>query len=411
MSRLAKTVQQLSMARNLEEIMHIVRTVARQLTGADGATFVLRDGNLCYYADEDAISPLWKGSRFPMETCISGWAMINKTPALIEDIYADTRIPHAAYKPTFVKSLAMVPIRTLDPIGAIGNYWATPHKPTPEEVSMLQALADITAVSIENIQVRNTLEEKVKERTQELVEYLGKEKHLNEMKSAFVSMASHEFRTPLSAILSSVSLAEKYVDTSQQDKREKHYARIKTSVRNLVELLDDFLSLEKLQQGKVDTEKETFDLEVFLLELFNDLDGIRKVDQVIEHSYTGEHSVFLNKKTLRNIMLNLLSNALKYSQKNVIVHTHVSPNEITIRVEDHGIGIPKDQQQNLFKKFFRAANTGNIQGTGLGLSIVKHYAELLSASIGLVSEENKGTTFTLVIPREAKVPNRAERVN
>ena len=174
LQRLVTTVQELSMARDITTVMTIVRKVARELTGADGATFVLRDrlseGEFCYYADEDAIGPLWKGSRFPIEACISGHAMINRKPIVIEDIYTDDRIPIAAYEVTFVKSLAMVPIRTIDPVGAIGNYWAHQHLATEEEVSLLQSLADITAVTIENIKVYDELEQRVKQRTLELEE-------------------------------------------------------------------------------------------------------------------------------------------------------------------------------------------------------------------------------------------------
>jgi len=165
MERLVRAVQELSLARDLEQVQHIVRVTARELVGSDGATFVLRDGEQCYYADEDAIEPLWKGSRFPIEACISGWTMLNKQPAVIEDIYLDDRIPHAAYRPTFVKSLAMVPIRSLDPIGAIGNYWADEHLATPEEIALLQALADATSVAMENITVYNQLEQRVADRT------------------------------------------------------------------------------------------------------------------------------------------------------------------------------------------------------------------------------------------------------
>jgi hypothetical protein len=156
---LVGAIQQLSLADSVAKIQEIVRTSARRLTGADGATFVLRDGDKCFYADEDAISPLWKGQRFPLETCISGWAMLNRRAAVIEDIYADDRIPHDAYRVTFVKSLAMVPIRTVDPIGAIGNYWAERHQPTAQEVELLQALADSTAVAMENVRVYQELEE------------------------------------------------------------------------------------------------------------------------------------------------------------------------------------------------------------------------------------------------------------
>lgn len=168
MERLVRVVQELSLARDLAAVQRIVRKAARELTGADGATFVLRDNGQCYYADEDAIEPLWKGKRFPMGLCISGWVMLNCQSTTIEDIYADPRIPTEAYRPTFVKSLAMVPIRTESPIGAIGNYWARRHAPTRDEVRLLKALAATTAVALENVEVYETLEKKVKDRTAEL---------------------------------------------------------------------------------------------------------------------------------------------------------------------------------------------------------------------------------------------------
>lgn len=168
MQHLLHAVQELSLARDMPSVQEIVRHAARQLTGCDGATFVLRDGACCHYADEDAIAPLWKGKRFPLETCISGWTMLNSQQAVIPDIYVDPRIPHDAYRPTFVKSLVMVPIRTRDPIGAIGNYWAEQRHPSREEVRLLQALADSTSIAIENVQLYQSLEQRVQERTQEL---------------------------------------------------------------------------------------------------------------------------------------------------------------------------------------------------------------------------------------------------
>lgn len=168
MQHLLHAVQELSLAHSLPEIQQIVRAAARALTGCDGATFVLRDNGKCYYADEDAIAPLWKGSRFPMETCISGWTMLNRSAAVIQNIYDDDRIPHEAYRPTFVQSLVMVPIRKLDPVGAIGNYWAEEHMPTEREVSLLQALADATSVAMENVQIVAELEKRVLDRTADL---------------------------------------------------------------------------------------------------------------------------------------------------------------------------------------------------------------------------------------------------
>jgi putative nucleotidyltransferase with HDIG domain len=158
-SELIAAIQRLALARSLDDIAAIVRQAARRLSSADGATLVLREGRQCFYADEDAIAPLWKGQRFPMDACVSGWVMSHREPAIIADVSADPRVPIDAYRPTFVKSLCLVPIRTLDPIGAIGNYWATVHQPTPGEVQMLQALADSTAVAIENVRIVEELEE------------------------------------------------------------------------------------------------------------------------------------------------------------------------------------------------------------------------------------------------------------
>lgn len=148
---LIEAVQHLSSARTMAEVTNVVKVAARRVTGADGACFVLRDNEMCYYADEDAIAPLWKGKRFPMEACISGWVMLNRQPALIPDIYADDRIPHDAYRPTFVKSLAVVPIRSLGPVGALAVYWAQTARPTANEVRWLQSLADSTALALEYV--------------------------------------------------------------------------------------------------------------------------------------------------------------------------------------------------------------------------------------------------------------------
>lgn len=150
-------VLQISMARGLDEIMAVVRQQARAMIGADGITFVLRDGDMCYYADEDAVTPLWKGQRFPLQACISGWTMLNGKPAIIEDIYADDRIPHAAYRPTFVRSLVMMPVREDDPIAAIGAYWAHQHDPSAEAVSMLARIANSAAVAMTNVALINSL--------------------------------------------------------------------------------------------------------------------------------------------------------------------------------------------------------------------------------------------------------------
>jgi diguanylate cyclase (GGDEF)-like protein len=168
LQHLVTVVQELSLARALPAIQRVVRSAARHLMGADGATFVLSDHGKCYYSDEDSIAPLWKGRSFPMEHCVSGWSMLNRSRVVIEDIYRDARVKHDDYRSTYVKSLAVVPIRTLDPIGAIGVYWASQRAPGDAELNLLQALADSTAVAMENVMLLNDLEERVRQRTQAL---------------------------------------------------------------------------------------------------------------------------------------------------------------------------------------------------------------------------------------------------
>ncbi|HYK45878.1 MAG TPA: PAS domain-containing sensor histidine kinase [Parafilimonas sp.] len=249
------------------------------------------------------------------------------------------------------------------------------------------------------------LEKKVIERTFELTEALEREKELSEMKSRFVSMASHEFRTPLSAVLSSISLVETYKDPEHDEKRKKHIERIKASVRNLTDILNNFLSLDKLEQGKIEAERSQFDISEFMEDIIEEMDNmLKKKNQRVIYSHSGEKEIVLDRKILRNIMFNLLSNAIKYSPENteIFVSIKVDDKNVVIAVKDNGMGIPEQEQKNLFKNFFRANNTVNIQGTGLGLSIVKKYVELLHGSINFESKTGSGTIFTVQFPENGK---------
>lgn len=391
-------IQQLSLSRNIEEVMSIVRRNARKISGADGATFVLRENDMCYYAEEDAISPLWKGQRFPMHSCISGWAMLHRQSVVIENIYNDNRIPVDAYRPTFVKSLVMVPIRSIDPIGAIGTYWAHQHAPSEEEVVMLQSLADITAVSIENINIYNDLENRVKERTSELIDSLKREKEMSAARTHFFSMASHEFKTPLTNILLSTSLLENYNNEGKySEERAKHLKKISSSSKQLSGIVNDFLSAEKIEQGKTEILYEPFNIQEFTAEVIGQMENALKKGQEIRYSHSGDTSVIQVKNILYNVLMNLLSNASKYSGEDqpVEVFIQVIDKAITIQVKDHGIGIPEEDQPHIFSSFFRAANTTCIPGTGLGLQIVKRYMELLNGSIHFTSQKNEGAVFTV----------------
>lgn len=230
---------------------------------------------------------------------------------------------------------------------------------------------------------------------------LQKEQELNQLKSRFVSTASHEFRTPLSTILSSASLIARYETTEQQPNRIKHVNRIKSSVDHLNSILNDFLSISKLEEGKVAYEPCVFEVEAYFSDILEELSGILKQEQRIEYAHTGDPATCLDKKLLKNITLNLLSNASKYSNEGQTIQltTHQQAGELKVTVQDHGIGIPESEQHHLFERFFRAKNVINIQGTGLGLNIVKKYVDLMNGSITFHSAENTGTRFEVSLPQ------------
>lgn len=234
---------------------------------------------------------------------------------------------------------------------------------------------------------------------------LEKEKELNEMKSRFVSMASHEFRTPLGGILTSVSLISKYPNTEDAPKREKHIQNIKKSVRNLTNILNDFLSLDKLDQGKVSSSPSQFDITSFIDEIFEELKETSDKGNRFEvcHRVPGK-SIFQDKEMIRNVVINLVSNAIKYSPENstVFIRTDVKNDEVILEIQDQGMGIPLADQKHLFERFFRAKNVTNLQGTGLGLNIVKRYLDLMGGNISFISKENEGTTFIVTLPVEKR---------
>ncbi|MCX2744776.1 PAS domain S-box protein [Mangrovivirga sp. M17] len=237
---------------------------------------------------------------------------------------------------------------------------------------------------------------------------LKKERELNELKSRFVSMASHEFRTPLSTILSSASLLDKYFDLGNKEKKEKHITKIKSSVNNLINLLNDFLSLDKIEEGIITPSFHQFNLKKLIEDILDELQESLKPGQEINFKYKiGEH-VILDKQLVKNIFINLISNAVKYSpvDKPILVSVYKEQDLIIFEVSDQGIGIPKEDMKHLFQRFFRAHNASNIEGTGLGLNIVKKYVEMMGGNISCVSEEGFGTTFKIFL--EEKVVEKPE---
>ena len=259
------------------------------------------------------------------------------------------------------------------------------------------------------------LEQKVQERTLELAEMirklteskkevdmaLEKERELNNLKSRFISTASHEFRTPLATIMSSVSLTGKYAESMDKNNMFKHIDRVKNSVNHLTDILNDFLSLDKLEEGAVMANPEYLGLNELIATITEEIKSIAKAGQRISFAgLVGNDQIFIDKRILKNIMFNLISNAIKYSNENTNIDIKLSKdaNTLTIEIKDQGIGIPLEDQAHIFERFYRANNSGNMQGTGLGLNIVKKYVEILKGDIQFKSVPEKGTKFTLKFP-------------
>ncbi len=289
---------------------------------------------------------------------------------------------------------------------------------TPEGKFVIAFIVDITLRKQAEEKLKNystELEKQVKNRTlileeaiqelektkKELKNALEKEKDLNELKSRFVSMISHEFRTPLTTMLSSLSLVSKYGEQNDRESQVKHVNKIKNSIHNLTDILNDILSLSKLEEGKIEIMPEPLNLKTFIAEVLTEMQCMTSNGQKLIQKHFGNEIVFADKKLLQNVLFNLISNAIKFSDEvqSIEIATSVLNSSVKISVKDNGIGISKGDQKHLFERFFRGQNAIHIQGTGLGLNIVAKYVELMNGSLKFESKENNGTTFTIILPQ------------
>ncbi len=392
--RLLAVIRDLSFCRTVQEVMDIVRREARQLIDADGVTFVLRDSEECYYAEESAIAPLWKGRRFPMKACISGWVMLNRQVAAIENIYEDPRIPTDAYRPTFVRSLAMVPVRESDPLGAIGAYWASNHRTSETELRILQSIAEASALALENVRLYDNLQKA-----------LDRAEALNRAKDEWISVLSHELRTPLTPILGWT----KMLQAKQFDKERQLHALnvIERNVREEIRIVDDLLDVSRLMVGKARIEAAPCDVRAAVNGAVDAVrpDAERKGVELTAALPETEVTVLGDGERLQQAVWNLVDNAVKYTPAggSVDVSLAEAEGQASVIVSDTGAGIAPDVLPRLFMRFERADSsmTRSDGGLGLGLFLVRRIAELHGGSVSASSDgPGQGAMFVLHLPLE-----------
>ncbi|TVM19279.1 hypothetical protein DPQ33_02655 [Oceanidesulfovibrio indonesiensis] len=402
-SGLAEAARQLSMADSMQEITAVVCRAARRLADADGATFVLMEEDMCHYVDEDAVSPLWKGKRFARSACISGWVMENKEPAVIGNVYVDPRIPIEPYKVTFVQSLVVAPVRPEAPLAAIGVYWAERGEPRPETVQLIQSIADLASVAMQNV----NLYERLRRSNRMYKEQKELAEAANNAKSEFLANMSHEIRTPLTGMLGMTDLL---LDNLKGEKNIEYAQHMKLAGEALRAIIDDILDLSKIEAGKMELELVAVRLSESIgqcLALYEPMAREKDLGWRVEYPKSLPDYVLVDESKLHQVLRNLVSNAIKFTDSGevAVLAEYLNRNGngngmLQISVQDTGIGIPQDRTHELYQEFTQLDSSYHKAhgGTGLGLAISKRLVELMGGDIELESEPGSGTMFTITVP-------------
>ncbi|MEV7692682.1 ATP-binding protein [Microbacterium sp. NPDC089189] len=386
---LTRTVEALSSARTLERVMSVVADAARSLTGADGATFVLREDDDCFYADEQAIGPLWKGQRFAASSCVSGWAMTHGMSVVIPDVFADARVPHDAYRRTFVKSMCMTPVRPGDPIAAIGTYWSTEHTIDAVTVRQLEMLADSTAIALENLELRGSLSRRAAERDQHA-------ERADELEAAIHSLV-HDLRSPLGAM---VGYADLIVDETDAPDVARHAQTIVRAGERMAAQIDRMLSIYRITHHPL--VPQPVDLSELGREIADDL--MSRVGERHVHIDVDDGLNVVADPVLAGLMVeNLLDNAVKYTSKKR--EARISLRRVdraaplsTFAVSDNGAGFDPAGAASLFRPLVRLHAEEDFPGTGLGLASVARIVQLHGGVVRAEGIPAHGASFYFSLP-------------
>lgn len=388
--RLVDVAQTLSTARELTDVMNVVKHAARELTHADGASFVLRDGECCYYADEESISPLWKGSRFPMHICVSGWSMLHREGVVIEDIYKDMRVPADAYRSTYVTSLAMVPIRTADPVGAIGIYWSHHHRASDAEVTLLRALADLTSVAMENVRLYAELKTQAEET-----------RRVMRSREEFIATAAHELRTPLTSLTLQVQSMEAIAEQQPDAIDPRWPSRLSAAVASaeaLTTLVNDLLAAT-LSFKPAELHCSEFDLTDVAQDALKIVkDAAKWVNSTATLSSDGPLWGRWDRERIEQALIALLSNALKFGPgKPVRMTLRQQGGFAQVEVRDAG-GHHTNSAHHDSSCVRRLDSAASHAGLGLGLFKAKQIVEAHGGSISVANHDTGGCSVTISLP-------------
>lgn len=386
-------VELLASAADEISVAVILRKAARLLTGADGVCVILRKGDRVHYVEEDAVGPLWKGQDFPIEACISGWAILNKQTVVIADINGDPRIPLEAYKPTFVKSLAMAPIGLPNPIAAIGAYWSEQRRPTDDEVYALETMARAASVALENVRLRR-----------ELTTALADARAAETAKNAFLANMSREIRSPLNGI---ATLAE-LLDRTELDPRQRQLCDVlRTTAQDSVQLVCDILDFARLEAGRANLHHAKFDLvEAVRAAAAPHIAEAERSGLSFEIDVAPEaRGVFMGDALrVRQIVDLLAGNAVKFTDKGGVVVRLEEEERVGVRsmfklsVIDTGLGFDETTAGALFDRFSQGGAPRG--GLGLGLAIADAVARAMGGAISASAGDALGSTFTVRLPLE-----------
>jgi two-component system CheB/CheR fusion protein len=380
--RLLRVAHDLSMARDFASLTTITRRAARDLTRADDVTFVVRESDTCFYADEEAIAPVWKGRRFPLSACISGWVMLHNSPVVVRNVYDDARIPHDAYKPTFVRSLAMVPVRAPEPIAAIGAYWAAEHEASDAEVGILACLADSAALAIRNLQLYAELSDALeRERQVRLAAEAAKvmAERATATKDEFLALVAHELRQPLHASIAALRIME-----ARPSKASGAHARsvVERQIVQMSRLVEDLVDAARIVRGHIQLALSPTDLRA-AIEVT--ADSLRPLIAERRHQFVltvPEQPVIVLADTTRleQVFTNLLTNAAKYTDPGGRITVNLANgNGASVSITDNGRGIDSAVLPTVFDLFTRGAN--DVRGFGVGLAVTRRLVELHGGSI------------------------------